>query len=257
MKFSDSHFHSLSLTTSLDDVYSALSVGIDISTRPDDTEKILDNIKGHDNIYTTIAAGPWCAEDDNRQTFIRLKELLGKYRHCQQIIAIGEVGLDYYHSDYASAEKQKELFSYQLALADEYKLPFILHIRESFDDVKKCLNGFYGQSGFQNIVHCFSGNTEDAKAFLDMGFYLAFGGNVTYKSNGAIREALKITPLDRLLVETDSPYLSPQGKRGEENTPLNIPIIIDAVSNIRQESAESIAEATCKNLKSFVSQKCK
>jgi TatD DNase family protein len=133
----------------------------------------------------------------------------------EEIFAIGEIGLDYYRQN-TSVDKQKEFFKKQLLLANKYNLPVLLHIRDAFDDAYEIIKESKVSKG---VVHCFSGDFEIAKKFVDLGFYISFSGTITFLKADKIQEAVKLVPFDRILAETDSPYLSPSPLRGKINYP--------------------------------------
>ena len=253
-RFSDSHFHSL-LATNVDytDVYDNLHCGIDIATKPDDTEKILPKISSYSNIYTTISAGPWCAKGivENSELANKIEEIYRK-ANSKKIVAVGEIGLDYYQSSYAPCKIQQDLFVKEIEVAKSLSLPLILHVRDSFEDIYNIISN--ASLGFRNILHCFSSTVEWAKKFLDLNYYIAFGGSITYKSNEYLRQAVKYCPLDSMVVETDSPYLSPQGLRGRENSPLNLNFIISLIAKLKQIGEEKVIEQTNANLDNFILQ---
>lgn len=143
-----------------------------------------------------------------------LDELRERAAH-PRIVAIGEIGLDY-HYDFAPRDVQRQVFLDQLALADKLKLPIIIHTREAWDDTFAILQEHWRGPG---IMHCFSGGPSEAERCLALGFHLAFGGVVTFPKATAVQDAARITPDDRLLIETDAPYLAPVPKRGKRNEP--------------------------------------
>ena len=256
--FSDAHFHSISKQyegygVDFDSIYAALFAGIDCSASLGDAEVILGRIARHPNIRTTVGAGPWQSSEAASGSFLdELEKEFARFEENDQVVAVGEVGLDY-HYGYDKA-LQKKLFERQIGLSIQYGLPLILHIRDSFKDVFDMLAGF--KLDKQGIVHCFSGSADEARIALDMGFYLSFGGSATYKRNEHIRRALSYCPSDRLLLETDSPYLSPEGKRGMVNTPMNIYDIGNILSEFRPNGKDGgIFMDSNRNISDFFSQK--
>lgn len=179
----------------------------------------------------------------------------------KKIIAIGEGGLDHHWNpsgvdgrcesdfDKKTYEKERELFEMQLELAKEMNLPFIIHSRDAFEDTLSCIKNI----GYHNgIVHCFSYGLEEARAFLDLGWYIAFGGGITYTKKSKMEkmtELLNYVPQDRLLCETDAPFLSPVPLRGTPNSPANINYVYDFLANARKMTAEQLCGVVDKNIK--------
>ena len=171
-----------------------------------------------------------------------LEEIAALLRHpkCR---AVGEIGLDYYWDD-THKEEQKRLFHAQIALALERDLPVVIHDREAHRD---CLAIVRQYPGLRGVFHCYSGSPEMAEELLRMGWYLGFDGPITYKNARKAIEVLRICPEDRILVETDSPYLAPVPRRGKRNDPGNLPYICTKIAEIREKSPEEIAALTAAN----------
>ena len=156
--------------------------------------------------------------------------------------AIGEIGLDY-HYDFAPRTTQIEVFRRQIALARELRRPVVIHTREADDDTIDALRA-EGGGEVGGVFHCFTGDAAFARRALDLGFHVSFSGIVTFRSAGAIREAAAIVPVDRLLIETDSPYLAPVPFRGERNEPARVARVLEAVAETRNAGIEETAAAT-------------
>ena len=156
--------------------------------------------------------------------------------------AIGEIGLDY-HYDFAPRETQIEVFRRQIALAREAARPIVIHTREADDDTVDALR-VEGRGDVRGVFHCFTGDAAFARRALDLGFHVSFSGIVTFRNATAIREAAAIVPPDRLLAETDSPYLSPAPYRGRRNEPARVAQVIDTLSEVRGEDRADVVEAT-------------
>jgi len=183
-----------------------------------------------------------------------LKNLLTGLIIQPKVVAVGEIGLDYYQYkdcpaiDEETKKRQKELFLLQLELAQENNLPAILHCREAFDDMINYLNHFIIK--YQNIsgvFHCFSGNQQQLTEVLEMGFYLGFDGNITYSENGHLRQLVESTPFDKLLLETDAPFLTPVPQRGNRNEPAFLVYTAQTVAKIKKTTLAKIMEITCSN----------
>lgn len=165
-----------------------------------------------------------------------------------KVVAFGEIGLDY-HYDFSPREVQREVFLEQLKLAGELKLPIIIHTREAWEDTMTILRQFWKGSG---IMHCFTGDPAQAQEALDLGFHLAFGGAITFKTGEKIRESARITPDDRLLIETDAPYMSPVPHRGRRNEPALMTGTAARLAELRQTTPGHIAQVTTANFERLV-----
>ncbi|WP_110926071.1 TatD family hydrolase [Bacillus massiliglaciei] len=164
-----------------------------------------------------------------------------------KVVAIGEMGLDY-HWDKSPKEIQKVVFRKQIRLAKRVKLPIIIHNREATSDVIEILKE-EGAEEVGGIMHCFSGSAETAKECLEMNFYISLGGPVTFKNAKKPKEVAEAVPMDRLLIETDCPYLAPHPYRGKRNEPAYVKLVAEKIAEIKQMSLEEVAEATTANAK--------
>lgn len=171
-------------------------------------------------------------------------ERLAAHKKC---VAIGEIGLDYYW-DSGSREAQKELFTSQLELALRLNLPVIVHDREAHAD---CMEIVTSYNGLRGVFHCYSGSAEMAKELLKRGWYLGFDGPITYKNARKALEVLEICPLERILIETDSPYLSPVPRRGKRNDSSNLSHIVEKIAEVKGMSHEEVARITLENGKTL------
>lgn len=160
-----------------------------------------------------------------------------------KVVAIGEIGLDYYW-DKEHVELQKQMFRAQIELALELNLPIIVHDREAHGD---CFDIVMQYPELRGVFHCYSGSAEMAKELLKKGWYLGFDGPITYKNNVKAAEVLAVTPVDRILLETDSPYLSPVPNRGKRNDSRNLPYIAEAVARVKRLTIQEIAALTAEN----------
>jgi len=184
---------------------------ITVATDRPQIEKVLALVPKYDNMYAALGIHPHYAKDVSARDLAFLKTAA----KTDKVVAIGETGLDFYYT-YSDAEKQKELFKAQLTIAAELALPVIVHTRNAFDDTIQILDQFAG--ALKNVViHCFSGSAEQAELALAKGYYISFTGIVTFKKNVAQTiEAAKIVPLDRMMIETDCPYISPEPVRNKK-----------------------------------------
>lgn len=207
------------------------------------------------NIWASVGVHPHESE-----TIMDLENLMGQLHELSQndkVVAIGEIGLDYFNfGEKISSEQkdaQKKLFIAQLKLAGELSLPIIFHVRDAWDDFFEILEKQKSENGHypSGVVHCFTGNEETARIISNLGIYVGFTGFVTFEQEkfDDIREAVKIIPLDRILIETDAPFLAPEPYRGKTNEPAYVLEIARKIADLRGDSLENIAEATYKNTK--------
>ena len=177
---------------------------------------------------------------------------MAKLAEHPKLIAWGEIGLDYFY-DHSPRDVQKEVFRRQMELAREAKLPIIIHCRPSnnsenaWDDCLQMLRQHWAPSGLPGILHCFTGEWKHAQAALDFGFYISFAGNVSFPKAENIRQAARQVPLDRMLIETDSPYLAPVPHRGRRNEPSFVVNTAEAIAQLRGVSGPEIGAQTAKN----------
>ncbi len=162
-----------------------------------------------------------------------------------KIVAVGETGLDYYW-DEPDREIQKKHFERQLELAREIKKPVIIHSRDAAADTLDIMKSLHAEE-MGGTIHCFSYGTELAEEYLNMGFYLGIGGVITFKNGRKLKQVVDYMPLDRILLETDSPYLSPEPNRGKRNSSLNLPYVAEKIAEIKNISVEKVIEATYDN----------
>ncbi|MGH9679064.1 MAG: TatD family hydrolase [Candidatus Acidiferrales bacterium] len=202
----------------------------------------------HPWIYASIGLHPHEARHATQPHFDELIRLARNPR----VIAWGEIGLDY-HYDHSPRDVQARVFREQLALARAARKPIIIHCREAWPDCLKILDEDWRSSGLGGIFHCFAGTNEEARAGLDMGFLVSFAGNVTYPKAQNLRDAAAAIPMDRLLIETDSPFLAPQPYRGRRNEPAYVAEVARTLANVRNLPAEEIAGVTSRNFLRFFS----
>lgn len=214
-------------------------VAIGSGSGPPDLEAGIRLAEEFPSFYATVGVHPHDAAKADEATFRRLRELL---RH-PKVIAVGEIGLDY-HYDFSPRDRQRAVFAEQLRMAREAGRPISIHTREAWEDTFALLAAHWRGAG---IMHCFSGGLEEMKRSLEMGFYLSFGGIVTFPKSAEVQETAKSAPLDRLLVETDAPYLAPVPYRGKRNEPAYVMATARKLAELRGESFEEIEAATTAN----------
>ena len=197
----------------------------------------------YDNIFGSVGIHPDSADTFDSTSILTLSELLKKPKIC----AVGEAGLDYYYEGY-DAELQKKVFEAQAALAYEMKVPLIVHDRDAHRDTFDILKKFPGISA---VFHCFSGSVEFAAELMKLGFYLSFGGAITFKNARRAPEVLRSVPRDRVMLETDCPYMAPVPFRGKRNHPGFIPQITAGVSELWGIPTEEVGRITTENAENF------
>lgn len=167
-----------------------------------------------------------------------------------KIVAIGEIGLDYYY-DNSPREKQKEIFRKQLEIAEKRNLPVIIHTRDAMGDTYDILSEFKGK--VKGVMHCYTGSSEMAKRFMELGYYISISGTVTFKNAVNVREMVKTIPLDNLLVETDSPYLTPEPNRGKRNEPKFVRFTAEKVAELKEMELNDLIYNTNSNVRNLFS----
>ena len=216
-------------------VTAILEVGVDLAS----SKAAVALAKQYDFISAAVGIHPHDAKLVNPKTLDQLRVLA----HRPQVVAIGEIGLDYYR-DRSPRPVQRRAFADQLALAAELELPVIIHSREAHDDVMEQLRGWKGRG----VLHSYSAGPEHLDEVLELGFYVSISGPVTFPRADRLREAAALVPLERLLVETDSPFLTPVPRRGRRNEPALVRHVVEAVARARGAPAETVAQATADNL---------
>lgn len=196
------------------------------------------------NCWATVGIHPHEADACTSDTWRELESLA----RTPKVVAIGETGLDYYRN-YASKNGQIESFAKQLALANYANLPLVVHMREAYADVHRILK--HAIPPRKAVMHCFSGDSVQAAAFIDLGCMLSLAGPVTFPSAAKLHQVAKMVPSDRLLLETDCPYLAPVPHRGKRNEPAYIRFTLDAVAQERNVAAKEIEEITDKSAQTF------
>jgi TatD DNase family protein len=200
----------------------------------------------HDWIYATVGIHPHDASAAIDEHFAKLDELATNPR----VIAWGEMGLDYYY-DHSPRDVQQQVFRRQLGQAAAAKLPVVIHCREAWDDCLAILDQDWRPTGSGGIFHCFTGTIGEAQRGMDMGFMISFAGNVTYPKMQHLRDVSREIPLERLLTETDSPFLPPQGKRGKRNEPAFVVQVAETLASVRDLPTEEIAATAAANFRRF------
>ncbi|WP_226038383.1 TatD family hydrolase [Aquibacillus saliphilus] len=216
-------------------------VGFDHETIP----KAIELAEAHSNIYAAVGWHPVDAIDMTEKELTWLEELS---KH-PKVVAIGEMGLDY-HWDKSPKDVQKEVFRKQIQLAKKVDLPIIIHNREATEDIIQLLKEEKAEE-VGGIMHCYSDSPEYVQECLDMNFYISLGGPVTFKNATLPKEVAKIVPLDRLLIETDCPFLAPHPNRGKRNEPAYVKLVAEKIAELRDTTFEQISQTTTENALRF------
>jgi len=244
-------------------------LAIGIGNGPSEMHVAVDIAHQHKNVFATVGIHPQEAHQLSAESMATLTSLATDPR----VIAIGEIGLDYYHSSNPDVDVQQNAFVAQMHVAAQVRKPITIHVRTSelatpqaktrfeahgnphaaWDDLLRLLHEHWQPTGLAGIMHCFSGNAEQAHAALDLGFYLSFAGNVTYAKSAIIQDVAKWAPADRILVETDAPFLVPQPLRGKvpHNEPAHTAHTARFLAELRGTTPEAIAEQTTANFRTL------
>jgi TatD DNase family protein len=249
--FIDSHCHldSSDFDADRDDaVERALEAGVEtmvvIGTGegPPDLEAGIRMADRYPSILATVGVHPHDAAKATESTLARLSDLLAH----PKVIALGEMGLDY-HYDFSPREAQKQIFIEQMRIAAEHRKPIVIHTREAWQDTLALIEQHWSPHNLPGVMHCFSGGDQEAARSLALGFYLSFGGILTFPKSKDLQKIAATAPLDRILLETDAPYLAPVPKRGKRNEPAFVAYTAQKLATLRNMSLEDIAQQTSTN----------
>lgn len=247
----DSHCHldSQEFDPDRDEVISrALAAGVErmvvigTGNGPPDLEAGIPLADKHAPIFATVGIHPNDVAKAVPSDFTRIPALLAH----PKVVALGEIGLDY-HYDFATPEAQRAAFIEQMSIAAAARKPIVIHTREAWDDTLTLLEHHWKPHGLPGIMHCFSGSPTEAQRALDLGFYLSFGGILTFPKALQVQESAKFAPADRILLETDAPYLAPVPKRGKRNEPSLMIHTAQKLADLRGVSVEEISHQTTNN----------
>jgi TatD DNase family protein len=197
------------------------------------------------NIYATVGMHPHDAKDVGADELRALRALTSQ----PKVIAVGETGLDYYYN-HSPHEVQCRVFTQFIRMARETGLPIVVHERDAAEEAAELLRNEGGRE-LHGVIHCFTGNYEAACAYLDLGFYLSFTGIITFKNAEPLRDVVRKVPLERMLVETDSPFLTPVPHRGKRNEPAYVRLVAETVANVKGISLEDVARITTENVQNL------
>lgn len=201
--------------------------------------------ESHAGLYATVGMHPHDAKDIGEGEIEKLEKLTAN----PKVIAVGETGLDYYYN-HSPREVQRSVFASFIDMARKTQLPIVVHERDAHRDVVELLRQ-KGDGEVRGVIHCFTGDYDEARAYLDLGFYISFTGIITFKNAVALREVVRKVPLERMFVETDSPYLTPVPHRGKRNEPAYVRFIAETVASVKGLPLEQIARVTTNNVRAL------
>lgn len=216
---------------------------VNIGASLESTKRSLQLAEKYDFVYAAVGVHPSDTGELNEETF----KWLTKQCDMPKVVAVGEIGLDYYWDEPERAI-QKEWFARQIALGREKRLPLVIHSRDAAQDTIDIMKAEKAEEA-GGILHCFSYTKETAKIFLDMDFSFGIGGVITFKNAKKLKEAVEYIPMEKIVIETDCPYLSPEPNRGRRNSSLNLPYVIRAIAELKNLSEEEVLRATYENAK--------
>ena len=251
----DSHFHLLAMQEKgvdivglLAEMHSHSMQGIDIGIEADDLSQRATLLSAYPFIHMSAGIGPWGVASGQKSVTEQL-DVLSASLTQHKVCAIGEIGLDN-HWDYGTKQSQQELFVSQMDMAESRSLPIIIHSREADEEMSTLLQSrTFTRRG---IMHCFQGSMELALLAVSKGMFISFAGPITYKANNEMRDIFKAIPLDQILLETDSPYLSPVPCRGKTNTPLHMTHIYEFASSLLEMSTDDFILQIQSNFSTFL-----
>lgn len=222
-------------------VKTIVTIGIDLKS----SYEAVELAHGYPGVYAAVGIHPHEAEGVSAEDIAQVEALAGK----PKVVALGEMGLDFYRH-HSSRDAQIKVFNWQLELSRKIALPIIIHCRQALPDMLEILGKWSAASrlnGQKGIIHCFSGDLTTVRTYIDMGFYLALGGYIGYPSSLSFREVIRDIPLDKLVLETDCPFLPPQQYRGKRNEPAYTLLTLQVVAGIKGLPVEEIAQRTTAN----------
>jgi TatD DNase family protein len=224
-----------------DGIVHMISIGIDVGS----SQSAIDLARRYEFISATVGCHPHDADECGPEDLKMLSHMAAE----PEVVAWGEIGLDYYRN-YSKKENQRKIFQVQLELAQRAELPVIIHDRDAHEEVYATLEKM-GKGERKGVIHCFSGDRDLAEAFIALGYYISIPGTVTYKKAHQIKEVAAKIPLDRMLVETDAPFLAPVPRRGKRNEPLFVIHTAREIAKLRDIPFETVAEQTTRNARTI------
>lgn len=221
------------------DISLVINPGADLSS----SIKAVNLAEEYENIYAAVGVHPHSAKEVDESTI----EILKSFTNREKVVAVGEIGLDY-HYDNSPRDIQRKWFTEQMKLAKEVDLPIIIHSRDAQQDTFDLLKA--EQDGnLEGVLHCYSGSVEMAREYIKLGFYISIAGPVTFKNARVLKEVAREIPLDKMLIETDAPYLTPEPNRGKRNEPVYVRFVAATIAEAKGISFEEVAKRTAENTK--------
>lgn len=214
---------------------------INVGTSVPESQNCIQLAQAFERCYATIGTHPNDLKSDWKKDIVSYKKWLTA-KETYKIVGIGEIGLDYHYPNY-NKQTQYDGFKAQIELTLEHDLPIVIHTRSAGGEVLEVLSE-YKQNGVRGVIHCFSEDQDFANYALELGFVLGIGGTLTYPKNNALREIFTLVPLDKIILETDAPFLPPQKIRGQQNNPAQIATVAEFLAELRGISKEEVAQAT-------------
>ena len=228
------------LNAKKNDITKLLTIGTSLES----SIKVLDIINKYSNVYGAIGIHP----NSTTGNLEKLDDILTLKKNNKKVIAFGETGLDYF---YKRSEKNDQIFAFEkhIEFSIAENVPVIIHTRDADDDTISIIKKYYKKTNF--LIHCFTGTLDFAKKLLDLNCIISFSGIITFKKSNNLRDVVKYVPLEKMLIETDSPYLSPDPFRGKSNEPANVKIVAETIASIKQISFDEVASSTTANFEKF------
>jgi TatD DNase family protein len=228
------------LNAKKNDITKLLTIGTSLES----SIKVLDIINKYSNVYGAIGIHP----NSTTGNLEKLDDILTLKNNNKKVIAFGETGLDYF---YKRSEKNDQIFAFEkhIEFSITENVPVIIHTRDADDDTISIIKKYYKKTNF--LIHCFTGTLDFAKKLLDLNCIISFSGIITFKKSNNLRDVVKYVPLEKMLIETDSPYLSPDPFRGKSNEPANVKIVAETIASIKQIPFGEVASSTTVNFEKF------
>lgn len=245
----DAHCH-LDYPPMVDDLQATLAAGaavgivqyVHVGCSPESMQRAAEIAEAHAPVFASVGIHPHDASRTDDALLREVEALAGR----SKVVAIGETGLDY-HYDRSPREQQRDSFARHVELARRLELPLVLHIRDAHEEALAIVAEAKPRTELPGMVHCFTAGPAEARRWLDLGFHVSFSGIATFKTAGEIREAAKLCPADRILLETDAPYLSPEPLRGRKNRPAHLAFTCARLAQERGEAPEVLAQRAAAN----------
>jgi TatD DNase family protein len=228
------------LNAKKNDITKLLTIGTSLES----SKKVLDIINKYSNVYGAIGIHP----NSTTGNLEKLDDIIALKNNNKKVIAFGETGLDYF---YKHSKKNDQIFAFEkhIEFSIAENVPVIIHTRDADDDTISIIKKYYKKTNF--LIHCFTGTLDFAKKLLDLNCIISFSGIITFKKSNNLRDVVKYVPLEKMLIETDSPYLSPDPFRGKSNEPANVKIVAETIASIKQISFGEVASSTTANFEKF------